>query len=92
MIKIAAAIHLSVVNLLIDLICLQEIFMSIKTVDPSSVQHQDPVSTFYAGNSLGNDQFCGIWDLFCESFPDFCIRSSIYRTGRVIQNQDFWLL
>ena len=56
------------------------------------VHDNDPVAVLHRGNSLRDDELCGIGHVFRKPLPDLCIRRRIYRTGRIIKNQNLRIL
>ena len=57
LIKVSAIFHLSVINVLINLIVFQKVFMGVKTMNLSIFQNKDTVRILYAGDTLRDDQF-----------------------------------
>ena len=66
--------------------------MCTESIDLTIFHNDDTVRILYTGDSLCNDQFRRIRNLFTECSPDLRIRCGIYRTGTVIQDQYFGLL
>ena len=63
--------------------------MGSKAMNPAFIHNNDPVCILNTGNPLRNDQFRGVRYFLPEGSPDLRIRSSIDRTGAVIQDQYF---
>ena len=89
MVKISPALHLHIINLLINGIGCKQFLMGIKAVHFTVLQDQNAVRVLYAGNTLGNNQLCSARYPGGKSLPNPGVRSSIHSTGGIIQNQYF---
>ena len=66
--------------------------MAVEAINLTFIHYDNAVCIFYRGNSLRDDQLCRIGNLFSESLSNLSICCSIYRTGRIIENQHLRLL
>ena len=92
LVKVTAALHLRMMDLLIDGVVGKQILRRVKVINPSVVKHKDPVCGFDAGQPLGDDDLRRARDLFCKCRPDLCVCGRIDRTGGIIQDQDLRFL
>lgn len=90
-IKIAAAFCLGFIDLTVDGVAGEQLFMGTKTVDAAFFKHKNAVSILNTGDALCDDQFRRVRDFFAESPADLCIRCGIHSTRTVIEDQDLRL-
>ena len=62
------------------------------TNDLSVLQYQNLIRLLNGGDSLGDDDLCGILEIMVETLPDLRFRCRVNSAGGVIQDQNLRVL